>query len=59
MVGACKFRKKLAERIVLMDPWLDGNHKAVIKTSDVKEANIVCVIHDYMDHVGSAFEICE
>lgn len=42
-----------------MNPWLDGNPKAAIKTSDAKEANIACVTHDHVDHVGSVFEICK
>lgn len=52
------FEIRLGENIVFVDPWLDGNPKAPIKVSQVKEAEIVCVTHDHKDHIGSAFEIC-
>jgi len=58
-LGHATFEIKMAERIVFVDPWLDGNPKATMKTSDVKEADIVCVTHDHTDHIGSAFEICK
>ncbi len=58
-LGHATFEIRLAGRIVFVDPWLDGNPKAPMKTSDVKKADVVCVTHDHMDHIGSAFEICK
>lgn len=58
-LGHAAFEIRLAGRIILVDPWLDGNPKAAIKTSDVEEVDVVCVTHDHVDHIGSAFEICE
>ncbi len=57
-LGHATFEIKMAECVVFVDPWLDGNPKATVKTSDVKEADIVCVTHNHRDHIGSAFEIC-
>lgn len=58
-LGHPTFKIKLAGRIVFLDPSLDGNPKAPIRTSDVKEAYVVCVTHDHTDRIGSAFEICK
>jgi len=58
-LGHATFEIKLAEKIIFVDPWLDGNPKAPIKTSDVKEADMICVTHDHTDHIGSAFGICK
>lgn len=40
-------------------PWRDGNPKASMRTSDIKEADFVCVTHDHVGHVGSGLEICK
>lgn len=55
--AACEI--EMDEKIVLIDPWLDENPKAAVKVSDIKKADIVCVTHDHMDHLGDAFQICK
>ncbi|MEM2975151.1 MAG: metal-dependent hydrolase [Candidatus Bathyarchaeia archaeon] len=55
--AACEI--EMNGKIVLIDPWLDGNPKAAVKASDIKKADIVCVTHDHMDHLGDAFQICK
>ncbi|MFP3985808.1 MAG: metal-dependent hydrolase [Candidatus Bathyarchaeia archaeon] len=57
-LGHATFEINMAGRIVFLDPWLDGNPKAPVKTSNIKDADIVCVTHDHADHMGSASEIC-
>jgi len=58
-LGHSAFEIQLMNRIVLIDPWLDGNPKAPVKASDIKKADIVCVTHDHSDHLGDAFDICK
>jgi len=57
-LGHATFEITLAERTTFVDPWLDGNPQAPIKTSDVKKADFICITHDHTYHIGSAFEIC-
>lgn len=56
-MGHSAFEIQLMNRIVLIDPWLDGNPKAPVKASDITKADIVCVTHDHSDHLGDAFDI--
>jgi L-ascorbate metabolism protein UlaG (beta-lactamase superfamily) len=58
-LGHACFEIKLASKSVYVDPWLNGNPKAPIKASDIKNADIVCVTHDHSDHLGDAFDICK
>jgi L-ascorbate metabolism protein UlaG (beta-lactamase superfamily) len=55
--AACEI--EMNRKIVLIDPWLDGNPKAAVKSSDVEKADVICVTHDHMDHLGDAFQICK
>jgi L-ascorbate metabolism protein UlaG (beta-lactamase superfamily) len=58
-LGHSAFEIQLMNRIVLIDPWLNGNPKAPMSASDIKRADIVCVTHDHSDHLGDAFDICK
>lgn len=58
-LGHAAFKIRFDGMIVFVDPWLDGNPKASIKTSEVRKADLVCVTHDHVDHLGNAFEICK
>lgn len=58
-LGHACFEIELMNRILLVDPWLDGNPKAPIKSSDIEKADIICVTHDHSDHLGDAVEICK
>ena len=58
-LGHSGFEIELANKILLIDPWLTGNPLAAMKTSDLKKADIVCVTHDHGDHLGDAVEICK
>lgn len=57
--GHAAFRIEIANKIVLVDPWLDGNPTSPVKASDITKADIVYVTHDHGDHVGDAFDICK
>ncbi len=58
-LGHSGFEITLANKILLIDPWLTGNPLAAMKASDLKRADIVCVTHDHGDHMGDAVEICK
>ena len=58
-LGHAGFEIELDGKIVLVDPWLDGNPKAACKPSEIVKADIVCVTHDHGDHLGDSIEICK
>lgn len=58
-LGHAAFKIEVANRTVLVDPWLDENPTASIKSSEIKQADIVYVTHDHADHLGDAFSICK
>ncbi len=58
-LGHSAFKIELANKILLIDPWLTGNPLAAVTASDIKKADIVCVTHDHGDHLGDSVEICK
>ena len=58
-LGHAAFEMKMADKILLIDPWLEGNPKACKKVEDLKKVDIVCVTHDHGDHLGDAVKICK
>jgi L-ascorbate metabolism protein UlaG (beta-lactamase superfamily) len=58
-LGHSAFKIEIAEKIVLVDPWLSGNPTAAVKASEITKADIVYVTHDHHDHLGDAFDICK
>ncbi len=57
--GHAAFKIEIADGIVLIDPWLDGNPTSPVKASEIANADIVYVTHDHGDHLGDAFDICK
>lgn len=58
-LGQSGFEIKSDEDTILVDPFLDENPKAPINSEDIKDADLVCVTHDHMDHLGDSIEICK
>jgi L-ascorbate metabolism protein UlaG (beta-lactamase superfamily) len=58
-LGHACFQIEIANKTILIDPWLNGNPMSPIKSKDIKKADIVCVTHDHIDHLGDAFEVCK
>lgn len=56
--GHAAFKIEIAEKIVLVDPWLNGNPASPVKASDITKADVVYVTHDHGDHLGDAIDIC-
>ncbi|MEM2118034.1 MAG: metal-dependent hydrolase [Candidatus Bathyarchaeia archaeon] len=57
--GHAAFKIEIADKIVLVDPWLDGNPTSPVKASEITKADIVYVTHDHGDHLGDAINICK
>jgi len=58
-LGHAAFKIEIADKTVLIDPWLDGNPMSPVKASEITKADIVYVTHDHSDHLGDAFSICK
>jgi L-ascorbate metabolism protein UlaG (beta-lactamase superfamily) len=58
-LGHAAFKIEISDRIVLIDPWLDGNPTSPVKASEITKADIVYVTHDHGDHLGDTFNICK
>lgn len=46
-------------KTVIIDPWIEGNPLCPLKMEDIKQANLVLVTHDHMDHASSAVDIAK
>ncbi|MEM3703389.1 MAG: metal-dependent hydrolase [Candidatus Bathyarchaeia archaeon] len=57
--GHAAFKLEIADKVVLIDPWFDGNPASPIKASEIGKIDIVYVTHDHGDHLGDAINICK
>jgi len=48
-----------AGKVVITDPWIDGNPMCPIKLDDIDAADIITVSHDHFDHIASAAAIAK
>lgn len=46
-------------KVILIDPWLEGNPKAPIGIKDLPKADLVLVTHDHGDHAGDVPAVIE
>ena len=44
-------------QVVYLDPWIDGNPACPVRLGDITQANIVCVTHGHIDHIGDSIKI--
>lgn len=44
-------------KVVYLDPWIKENPACPIKLTDVTRADVVCVTHGHIDHIGDSIEI--
>lgn len=58
-LGHGSFKLETRGCIVYLDPWLRGNPACPIKIESVTEADMVCVTHGHIDHLGDSIEIIE
>ena len=45
-------------RVLLIDPWFNGNPVPPIKPEELSQVDIVAVTHGHFDHFGDTLEIC-
>lgn len=46
-------------KVILIDPWLEGNPLAPCGAKEIKTADLVLVTHDHFDHAGNAAQIAK
>lgn len=57
-LGHGSFKLETASgKIVYLDPWIDGNPACPVKLCDITRADIVCVTHGHIDHMGDSIRI--
>lgn len=56
--GHAAFKFETAKSIVLVDPFLDNNPLAPVKSAEIAKADVVFVTHDHSDHLGDAYSLC-
>lgn len=44
-------------KIVYFDPWIEGNPACPVSLSDITRADLVCVTHGHIDHIGDSIKI--
>lgn len=44
-------------KILLIDPWFEGNPSAAVGMEGIDKADIILVTHDHFDHMGQAAEL--
>lgn len=47
------------EKVLLIDPWFEGNPVAPIRSEDLDHVDIVAITHGHFDHFGDCLDICK
>ncbi len=57
-LGHASFRFTVPDgQVIYFDPWLDDNPVCAVSLGDISEADVVCVTHGHVDHLGDAIEL--
>jgi L-ascorbate metabolism protein UlaG (beta-lactamase superfamily) len=48
-----------AGRIILIDPWVEGNPSAAMGVEEIDKADLILVTHDHFDHLGQSADLCK
>lgn len=54
---SCILIKSVTGKRILIDPYLDENKNACVKSKDLENIDIILVSHGAFDHLGDAFDI--
>ena len=46
-------------KIIYLDPWIEGNPACQVRLDSITKADIVCVTHGHIDHIGDSIEIAK
>lgn len=55
--GHSNFILETRGRIILFDPFYDGNPTCTVRASSVTRADVICLTHDHGDHLGQTLDI--
>lgn len=55
--GHSNFKLETGGRTILLDPFFDGNPSCSTPSTDITQADLICVTHDHGDHLGQAVDI--
>jgi len=47
------------EKVLLIDPWFDGNPVAPIRWDELERVDIVAITHGHFDHFGDCLKVCK
>ncbi len=57
-LGHASFRFTAPDgQVIYFDPWLDDNPACSVAVGDIPGADIVCVTHGHVDHLGDAVDL--
>jgi L-ascorbate metabolism protein UlaG (beta-lactamase superfamily) len=56
-LGHASVKVEAAGKVIFLDPWIEDNPVCPIKMDAIKRADVVCVTHGHIDHLGDSFEI--
>lgn len=56
-IGHASVSVEFNERVIYFDPWLDDNPVSKLTTSQVEKADVICVTHGHIDHIGDSFQL--
>ncbi len=57
-IGHASFMFETDEgQTIYIDPWLNDNPASDLKVVDVTEADVVCVTHGHVDHLGDSIQV--
>jgi len=58
-LGHAAFEINMADKIVLIDPFLKDNPKAAVKPDEIPKVDVIVVTHNHFDHFANAVEIAK
>jgi L-ascorbate metabolism protein UlaG (beta-lactamase superfamily) len=47
------------EKVLLIDPWFDGNPVAPIRSDELERVDLIAVTHGHFDHFGDCLKLCK
>lgn len=59
-LGHATFRITTSEeKVIFIDPWIEGNPSCSINLDEIEKADIILVTHDHFDHIGDTIKLAK
>ncbi|MCS7125870.1 MAG: metal-dependent hydrolase [Aigarchaeota archaeon] len=58
-LGHSAFEIEIADKLVMIDPFLQGNPLSPIRLEDLRHIDVIVITHDHGDHFGDSVEIAK